>query len=167
MKGQASRALLSKLGEIASALMYADEEIAAALVEKKSAKHLRELGKVLHRISNGEDAHRLFRQDERSKPSKEREHKNAAFAYWATFAVAHGQAAAIAAARKIVPTLSARSILDIKGRHQRRSLRMLNVVQPVTYEVRAGVEITTPTRQQYAALVAYLRKKQARRNVRG
>lgn len=157
MKRPASVAFLSKLRTIASALRYIDNDVASNLAV--DAKRVRELGALLMRISNGEDARRLFRQDERSKPSREREHHNVALAYWATFAIAHDRDAAIAAARKITPTLSKRSILDIKGRHRRRSLRMLNVDGRATFEQIAGVEIKAPTRQQYAALTAYLRKK--------
>lgn len=43
---------------------------------------LQELGEILDRISRGENARLLFRQNERGKPTKTGEHQLEALAYW-------------------------------------------------------------------------------------
>lgn len=51
--------------------------------------HMREIGRLLECISEGGDARKIFRQDERRKPNKQHEHFHRAMAYWSERAVDH------------------------------------------------------------------------------
>lgn len=159
----ASKTLLSKMRDIAGALMDTEssgDRSTTVTLTGVHPKYVRELGTLLLHLAKGEDVRRLF---PRSKPTKERDHKNAALAYWARFAVDHDVAAASDAARAILPALSSRTIADIKGKYRKRSLKMLNLDgRRVTYEISKGIEIKAPSKAQYAAMIAHLRKKEAR-----
>ena len=53
-------------------------------------QYWRELGTLLERIANGEDARKVFGQDKRTKPRKDGEHQLRALAYWAVRAQSAG-----------------------------------------------------------------------------
>ncbi|HEY0686169.1 MAG TPA: hypothetical protein VGD45_27755 [Steroidobacter sp.] len=135
-------------------------------------KHVRELGTILMRITNGEDAYRLFRQNERKKPSMTVDHQIGAIAYWATFAKnpdsPRNRKAAIAAVRRILPSLqklSDSTIKRIAGNHRRTALQMLELREGITYEFAPGKKIRTVGEERIQVLREYLAKKSARENI--
>jgi hypothetical protein len=161
----ASAALLSELRDVAQALRSATVDGSSVILTNVGLRYIQEIGSLLIRISNGENARLLFRQDKRTKPTRERDHKNMALAYWAEFAIDLNQSAAMKAARTILPRASDRRILDLKGKYRRQALARLNLAgRPVAYVIGDGVEIAAPSKRQYASLIKYLRKKSARRS---
>jgi hypothetical protein len=135
-------------------------------------KHVRELGTILMRVTNGEDAYRLFRQNERKKPSMTGDHQIGAMAYWATFAKdpdsQRNRKAAIAAVRRILPSLqnlSDSTIKRIAGDHRRTALQILELREGITYEFAPGKKIRTLGEERIQVLREYLAKKSARGNI--
>jgi hypothetical protein len=97
----------------------------------------RELGSLLMRLAEGEDARRLFAQHKRVKPSKIGEHHNRALAYW--FERAKNPAAkdtkALALARRMAPGGERLSAPTIRKYAQRHLLRCLTVLSGNPYFV--------------------------------
>src|SRR5688572_25747240 len=97
-KQQASDELLSYLPRIADLLKthrQGDGEVVKRMslkdytivcLYKVPSKCVNELGAILERIADGEDAYKLLRQNERTKPNKQAEHRAIAVAYYSTWA---------------------------------------------------------------------------------
>jgi hypothetical protein len=133
---------------------------------------VRALGSILMRISNGENAYTLFRQNERTKPSMHGDHQVGAMAYWARFArnpeSAANRKAAISAARRILPSLERLSDATIKriaGDHRDDVLPALELRVGVSFPITSRKRIKTLGPEKIAALRAYLDKKSGKRNV--
>ena len=93
-------------------------------------QYWRELGTLLERIANGEDARKVFAQDKRTKPRKDGEHTLRALAYWAARArnPPANDRKAIELATRIVPNskpLTAPTIRKYAQRHRMRCLMVL------------------------------------------
>jgi hypothetical protein len=94
-------------------------------------RDLRELGHILKRISRGDSARLLFRQNERAKPSKAGEHQLHALAYWSVRALkpAATDARALRKARSLFPSrsLSDATIRKIAQRYRDWAVNMLRM----------------------------------------
>ena len=124
----------------------------------------RELGTILERVANGEDARKLFGQDKRTKPSKIGEHRLRALAYWSVRAKAPAASdgAAIELARRIVTSqarLTAATIRKYAQRHRQRCLALLSGYPNwVLHFEHSDIQIRLPG-PAIVPLLRYLRKK--------
>ena len=128
----------------------------------------RELGALLSRIAAGEDARKLFRQNERTKPDKQSEHQARALAYWSTRALnpSASDKRALRRANDVVPRfkdLSDSTIRKIAQRHRDDSMWLLaQGLKLKDPKIAGGKPIKLRSPQQIAALQQYLRKKSPR-----
>ena len=164
LKAPASTELLRNLRDIAAEMIHVVDPNCDA-----DPKHVRELGTILMRITNGEDARRLFRQHERTKPSNKGEHRVRALAYWAQFGQdpeSHAnRCAAIEAARTILPLqkkLADSTIKRIAGDHRKSVLGDLQQRTSVVFEFGPHHQVRCLGKQKVANLCAYLKKKSQR-----
>jgi hypothetical protein len=93
-------------------------------------RSLRELGALLCRIAACEDARKLFRQNERTKPVKGSDHHTRALAYWSIRALdpAVGDTRAMRKANAVIPRskdLSNSTIRKIAQKYRDRSMWLL------------------------------------------
>jgi hypothetical protein len=125
---------------------------------------LRELGKALRQVAAGANARKVFRQEERKKPTKEREHRAAAVVFWSVCCEhlsARREARVAAAIREVRSKVHAcRKLRDsyierIARNHRDEALRMLEVGAP--YVEMVGARIPEP--RAIAELKRYLARK--------
>ena len=133
--------------------------------------YILELGALLQRIAQGEDACELFRQKKHSKPSKRDEHEFRALAYWSIRALDPGargtRAHALQKARDVIAggaDLSDSYIAKLAQNHRDKALILLehgDSAGPVRFK--GGKEVVyLRSFAQVAALREYLRKKSPR-----
>jgi hypothetical protein len=129
---------------------------------------LRELGMLLERVSRGENARKLFRQNERRKPKKRDDHQARALAYWSTRALRPDASdrRALRSANAVIPRssdLSDSTIRKIAQKYRDSSLGFLAFGDKLKDpKVVGGGTIRLRSPQQISALREYLRKKSRR-----
>jgi hypothetical protein len=130
-------------------------------------RSLRELGSLLARIAAGEDARKLFRQNENKKPNKRGEHATRALAYWSVRALnpSAKDTRALMKANSIVPDarrLGAATIRKIAQKHREWAIGFLTMSGIKDPKLINGQIVRLRRPKQIAALREYLRKKSAR-----
>jgi hypothetical protein len=129
-------------------------------------KALRELGCLLERIDDGEDARVLFRQTGKKKPKRTAEHQTTAMAYWSVRAL---NPCALRKARSIYPqlNLSDATIRKLAQTYREMSLNVLRMgakFGPLKFK-ESRTYINLRSEAQIDALREHLRKKSARPDV--
>lgn len=131
----------------------------------------RELGAILERIAEGENARQLFGQHLRTNPSKYGEHRLRALAYWSIRArdPEAGDAEAMEFARRVVPIskiLRPDTLRKYAQRHRARCLCLLSLHPNWAFKFESSdIEISALGRG-IAPLANYLRKKEGREKLR-
>ena len=134
-------------------------------------KALHELGCLLERIDDGEDARALFRQTGKKKPKRTAEHQTTAMAYWSVRALnpSAKDQPALRKARSIYPqlNLSDATIRKLAQTYREMSLNVLRMgakFGPLKFK-ESRTYIYLRSEAQIDALREHLRKKSARPDV--
>ena len=131
----------------------------------------RQLGSILERIANGENARLLFGQHLRTNPLKDGEHRLRALAYWSVRAQepAADDAEALQLARGIVPiqkNLTRDTLRKYAQRHRARCLCLLSLHPNWVFKFESSDVEIRALGHGVAPLVSYLQKKEGKERSR-